>query len=78
MFHCCSLKGAVTAWHQQSPRMETATLFISSHCLLGCFWAELLRLCVGWLFFSSLDRKVGPLHVFNPTFFQDNNISAFN
>lgn len=78
--NCYSLKGAVTAWHQWSPCMETATLFISSHChLLCCLWAELLRLCVGWLlFFPPLDRKVGPLHVFYPTFLQDTNISAFN
>ena len=49
--HWCSLKGAVTAWHQQSPCMETATFFIRSHChLLCCLWAELLRLWIGWHF----------------------------
>lgn len=78
--HWYSLKGAVTAWHWQSPCMEAATLFISrnSH-LLCCLWDELLGLCIGWVFFfPPLDMKVGPLRVFNPTFLQDTNISAFN
>lgn len=58
--------------------METATLFTGLICcyLLCCFQAKLLSLCVG--FFPPLNRKIGPLHVFNPTFLQDTNISAFN
>lgn len=55
--HWYSLKGAVTAWHQQSG-METATHFMSSHChLLFHLWAELLRFSV--LFFSLWTGKQG-------------------
>lgn len=76
--HWYSLKDAVTAWHQLSPCVETATFHQQS---LPLGWAS-QALCKVTSplrpYPPTLDRKVGPLHVFNPTFFQDTNIAAFN